>query len=153
MKHKQLSWKKGAFSCVYQISNLRKTIGSLKVSSYSSGALGQINGGRYAFKKQGLLSRTIHVIQKESQSLVASIKVNIWGNKVSVQTKEKNYIWRFRNVWQTKWTLADEKQVLVSGTRNGLNMKGNIAHKEIDEVLILISLYVKNYMIRMNSGY
>lgn len=153
MKHTQLSWKKGAFSCVYHISNFKKKIGSLQVSSYSSSASGQINGGRYAFKKQGLLSRTIHVIQKESQSLVASIKVNIWGNRVSVQTKEKNYIWRFRNIWLTKWTLADEKQVLLTGTTNGLNLKGNIAHKEIDDVLILISLYVKNYMNRTNSGY
>lgn len=149
---KELSWKKGAFSSNYLISNFKKVIGSLKVSVFTSHASGEINGDRYTFQSQGVLSRTIHVFKKECHSYVASIKVNFWGSQANVRTSEKEYTWRFRNIWQTKWSLADDKQVLVSGTTNGLNLKGNIAHKGMDDLLVLISLYLKNYMMRRNSS-
>lgn len=131
---KELHWTKGVFSNTYKISDYRKLIGSLKTEILSSNATGQIRDSRYLFKSQGLFSRTIHVFNDDSNVLIASIKMGFWGRKAHITTSDQNYIWKFKNLWQTKWALSDDKKTYLSGTYNGLISKGNIIYAEIDDL-------------------
>jgi len=148
---KELKWKKGIFSNTYQISDYRRLVGLLKVEMLRSNASGEINGEKYIFKSQGILSRTVHVIHYETYELIASIKMGFWGNKAQITTEGRNYIWEFKNLWQTKWSISDEKKTYLAGTHNNLLSKGNLAFGELDDFLVLTSIYVKDYLIRRNS--
>ena len=150
--HKELHWKKGAFSNTYKISYHKEFIGSLSTEVFRSNATGQIEEDKYVFKSQGLLSRTIHVFEYISKQKIASIKVSAWGRKAQIKTKDKQYLWNFKNFWQTKWTIADQSKTYISGTHSSLLSKGNLIYRDADNFLILVSIYIIDYLKRRNSA-
>ena len=64
-------------------------------------------------------------------------------NKAEIKIHERSYHWKYDNAWQTKWSISDEKGVLLNFA--GGMTKGSIEGNEPVDLHVLTGVFVTNY--------
>ena len=146
-----LTWKKGWFSCAYQILAGDIHIGTLKEKHFSQSAIGTIGGKRYKFRMKGLLRQQTEIIDLEENEVVGSISYSCWRPKATVTFGDQQMQWKYRNLWETKWELSD----FAGGSLyfKGCGTKGSVEMQKRDDFMVLAGLYISNYYKRMAAIY
>lgn len=142
-----LSWKKGWFSCAYQILAGDIHVGTLKEKSFSQSAIGTIDGKRYKFRMKGLLRQHTEIIDLDEDEVVGSISYSCWRPKATVNFQDQTMQWKYKNLWETKWELSDFAGGNVSF--KGCSTKGSIEMRERHDFMVLAGLYVASYYQKM----
>ncbi|MEL7146107.1 MAG: hypothetical protein AAFO69_07040 [Bacteroidota bacterium] len=149
---REISWSKNMFGNTYKLRGNDGKMGQLEINMMSRGARGSIGGQRYLFRAKGLFSRNFEMICTKTGAIIANIKFNIWGLSVRITTKDNHYTWKHSNFWQTKWHIKDNESVCVNGSSNGFMLSGSIVFRSSAEQMALAGLFIKNRIVRMNSG-
>ena len=139
----QLHWKRGALSSTYQILSKGQSIGQLQDNSFKRYSDGEIRKKKYRFHTEGLFKQHTKIIDQESSQVIGSIQYNSWMSKAEIKIHERSYHWKYDNAWQTKWSISDEKGVLLNFA--GGMRKGSIEGKDPDDLHVLTGLFVTNY--------
>lgn len=148
----EISWSKKLFSSTYELRNYRGKKGELTMEIMSGNATGSISGRRYRFRSTGLLSNVYEMICTETDALVAKIKFNSWKQKAKIITEDRQYYWKHKNFWQTKWSVFDDRREYVNCYNNSFVYGGDIVFHPSAEHMVLAGLFIKNRFVRRNSG-
>ena len=147
----EISWTKGAFSNTYKLRGYEGHGGELKLNSFNSHAKGSIGGKQYAFRAKGCLSKTIDMICQETNTIIAKIRMGNWRMMAKIDTGKHQYTWRYKNLWQTRWSVFDEQREYVTGKSNGFMTSGDIEFRPSSEEMVLAGLFIKDYYVKMSA--
>ncbi|MGB3468087.1 MAG: hypothetical protein WBA74_22570 [Cyclobacteriaceae bacterium] len=146
-----LSWSMNLFGTSFEVKNNRGSVGRLKLKPLSSVAEGFIGSKEYRFKPKGIFSTKVEVWQIGHSLPVAHIRYGTWGRKALITIDQKQYTWKYENIWQTKWSLRSNDVILIQSKDNSMFSKGTIESGSTDQLLVLICLYVKKRIDMSNS--
>lgn len=138
-----LTWKKGVFSCTYNLMAGDIHVGALKDKAFSFSSIGSIEDSRYKFQMRGHLNPKTEIIDMETNALIGEIKYSCWHRSAKIQLGDRLLHWKFNTIWENKWSLYDE-----DGTQldfSGCSTKGSVSMNEHDGLMVLIGLYISNY--------
>jgi hypothetical protein len=63
--------------------------------------------------------------------------------KATIKTKNKKSVWKYDNLWNTKWSIYDSDGIMITYTGTATS---GLIHSNTEDALILLSgLYVTNY--------
>jgi len=141
--NKQLHWKKGAFSTNYQIFSKEQSIGQLQDNAFKRYSDGEIRNKKYRFLTEGVFKQNTKIIDRESNEVIGSIQYNSWMSKADIKINNRSYHWKYDNAWQTRWSISDEKGVLLNFA--GGMTKGSIEGDDPHDLHVLTGLFVTNY--------
>jgi hypothetical protein len=144
----KLIWKSKFFKNRYEIFSHETGIGELQKSSWSRTSSGELNGKKYIFDTRGFLNKETQIIDLKDNSVIGKILFSNWRTKTTIIYRNKEYIFRYDNILNTKWSISDESGVLVNF--QSFISDGDINSSNSDEVLILAGLFIRNY-IKQNS--
>lgn len=139
----QLNWKRGAFSTTYQIFSKGQSIGQLQDNAFKRYSDGEIRKKKYRFHTEGLFKQHTKIIDQQSNKVIGSIQYNSWMSKAEIKIHNKSFHWKYDNAWQTKWSISDEKGVLLNFA--GGMTKGSIEGNDPQDLHVLSGLFVTNY--------
>ena len=139
----QLNWKKGAFSTYYKIFSRGQSIGHLHDRTFKRYSDGEIRNKKYRFQTHGVFKQHTEIIDQESHKAIGSIQYNSWMNKAEIKIQNRSYYWKYDNAWQTKWSISDEKGILLNYA--GGMTKGSIEGENPNDLPVLCGLFVTNY--------
>jgi hypothetical protein len=139
----QLYWKRGAFSTTYQIFSKGQSIGQLHDSAFKRYSDGEIRHKKYRFHTEGMFKQHTKIIDQESNKVIGSIQYNSWMSKAEIKIHDRSYHWRYDNVWQSKWSISDDKGILLNFA--GGMTKGRIEGDHPEDLHVLTGLFVTNY--------
>lgn len=146
-----LNWKKGAFSCNYQLLSQGKKVGNLKDFSLKQKAIGELDGKKYEFRTTGMLTSKTDIIDLESGKQVGKISFNCWSPEAKIQVGDQISHWGFTNIWQSKWGVFSEGKHPLNFQGN--SFKGSVEVEEHAEVKVLAGLFISNYFWSMAAVY
>lgn len=139
----QLYWKRGVFSPTYQILSDGQPIGHLHDNGFKRYSEGEIRQKKYRFHTEGLFKQHTKIIDQKSNEVIGSIQYNSWMSKAEIKIYGSSYHWKYDNAWQTKWSISDEKGVLLYFA--GGMTKGSIEGNDPQDLHLLTGLFVTNY--------
>jgi len=139
----RLIWKRGAFSTTYQILSNGQSIGQLQDNAFKRYSDGEIRQKKYRFHTEGMFKQKTQIIDLESNEVIGSIEYNSWMNKAEIKIHDSSYHWKYDNAWQTKWSISDEKGVLLNFA--GGMTKGSIEGNDPVDLHVLTGVFVTNY--------
>jgi len=145
----ELTWKKGWFSCAYQILAGDMSVGALKEKTFQRASIGAIGNKRYKFRTKGILKPYTEIIDLDEHQVIGRISFSCWMPKATVQLGEQTMYWRYQNLWETKWELND-----FEGNRlafKGCQTKGKVTMTNKDELMVLVGLFISNYYQKMTT--
>lgn len=143
-----LKWKKQLFSSTYSIYSNNQFVGKLKDKSFSQKAIGEFNGKEYTFKTKGFFNQNTEIIDNEKNKVIGKITYSNWKTKATLSIIDKSIYWKYDNVWNTKWSLFDNKGIEIKYT--GTSSSGQIESNTDDALLLLSGLFVTNYYWQMS---
>jgi hypothetical protein len=138
-----LSWKKSAFSSTYRIYSGDESIGQLQYASLKKTSRGNIRGKHYLFTTKGFFKQETLILDGETDKPIGNIEYGSWRTKASIRLSGRTVNWKYDNLWQTRWSLFDERGVHMSFA--GGATKGTIEYDQPDDLLLLTGLFVTNY--------
>ena len=138
-----LSWRRGALSTTYRIFSNERQIGRLKNPGFKQTSEGRINKKKYRFTTRGVFKQETQIMDGDSNKVIGKITYNAMMTKATIKLGDRTITWKYNNGWQTRWSLYNEEGILMKFS--GRSTKGTIACEEIDELLVLIGLFVTNY--------
>ena len=139
----KFSWKKGLFSSLYKIYSNGQQIGILKDKMFSQTSNGEINGEKYTFKTKGIFKQHTEIIDNQEEKVIGQISYNNWMTKATISIFDKTFIWKYENIWNTKWSVIDSEGNSINYT--GDSTSGKIESTLEDDLLLLTGLFVTNY--------
>ena len=139
----QLFWKRRAFSTTYEIHSTGQKIGWLRDEAFKQTSDGEIRQKSYRSKTEGLFKQLTHIIDQETHEVIGSIEYSSWMTKATIKLHDRVLQWKYDNRWQTKWSISDEKGVLLNFA-GGMN-KGSIEGNDPQDLHVLTGLFVTNY--------
>jgi len=138
-----LNWKRGTFSTTYRIFSGENAIGQLQNQSFKKTALGSIHQKRYTFNTKGVFKQETQILDGDSHKLIGTITYGSMMTRATVRFSDRTVYWKYDNTWQTKWSLFNEKGILMKFS--GRATSGTIECDDPDELLVLCGLFVTNY--------
>lgn len=138
-----LGWKKGILASTYRIFSGNVQVGELKNHSFKQQASASLYNQAYRFEAQNFFNQSTFIIDTETNVKIGTIVYNAWHTKATITIFKKQYDWKFNNIWNTQWSLFDNKKLLVDNV--GSSGSGKIESTDAEPLLILSSLYVTNY--------
>jgi|TARA_B110000285_G_C14639462_1_gene386931 hypothetical protein len=139
----KFSWKKGLFSSLYKIYSNGQQIGILKDKMFSQTSNGEINGEKYTFKTKGIFKQHTEIIDNQEEKVIGQISYNNWMTKATISIFDKTFIWKYENIWNTKWSVIDSEGNSIN--YSGDSTSGKIESTLEDDLLLLTGLFVTNY--------
>lgn len=143
-------WKKKFFSPTYELFISDNKIGELKQNMFSETVYGKINNSNYKFKKKGIFSSKIEIIDLKSKNLIGKIKFNSLGNKGDIFINQQKTEWKSDSFWGNKWSIRKNNKKLIEYKTSNLN-KGNIKSTIENDLLLILGLFSFNYYKRIAS--
>lgn len=139
----KLNWKKGTFSSTYKLYAKGKEIGELVDKNFSSITIGSLLNRKFRFETKGFLKQTTDVIDVESNKKIGDITYNGFCSKATATFNNETFIWKYENIWNSKWSFNQREKALVIAT---LSSKGGTAVSRTEEAVYLITaLFINNY--------
>jgi hypothetical protein len=138
-----LNWNKKIFSSRYVIYEKGSQVGTLKSNSFSQKVYGELYRKSYTFRVKGFLKQEAEIIEDDSQRVVGLITFSSFRAKANLQFEGNNVLWKYDNLWSTKWSLTDETGLIIkydssfTGGQIESNLKGSL--------LLLAGLFITNY--------
>ncbi len=142
-----INWKKGIFSSKYKLFSENEKIGELKEKAFSSCAYGSLDEKQVKFKKKGIFSSTIEIMDQTLDENVGHIKFNAWGNKAKIFFEDRELQWKYDNFWGTKWSILENGQAVARYKSS--TTSGEIESAIDDEFLLLAGLFVYNHYVQI----
>jgi len=136
-------WRKSFISSTYRIYSEGRQIGFLKEQIFAQTANGELNGKKYTFRTKGFLNQKTDIIDDRSGDTIGGIKYNAWMTKATLLFGERKILWKYNNIWNTKWSLYDSENNKIDYT--GSTTGGHIESTIEDDLLLLTGLFVTNY--------
>ncbi|MBN2863815.1 MAG: hypothetical protein JXN62_11670 [Bacteroidales bacterium] len=144
------TWKTKFFSREYEIYLYDQPAGKLNKQGWSRKSYGEMNGRKVAFEVKRIFKPLTDIIDLENNSVIGSIIIFPWKRKSTVIYQEKEYLWKFDNFWNTRWSMEDKKGNRIK--YHSRFLKGNIDSYISDEVLILSGFFLRNYFIQRSAA-
>lgn len=144
-----LNWKKGLLSCSFKLMEGGNDVGFLKGKSFGQSAEGEVFGNRYGFNTYGVFRKETEILDGKDGSVIGKVKFDCWMPKARIEIGDKTYYWKFKNIWETRWEIYDDKGTQVSFC--GHSMKGKAVSVETEEILSLVGLFVSNFYWEMSG--
>ena len=138
-----LRWEKGFFSSTYSIFSDSQLIGQLKDKTFSQSTDGELNGTKFTFKTKGFLRQKTEIIDTLDNKVIGEITYNNWMTKADLMIGKKKYLWKYDNLWNTRWRIFDSEGTEIK--YSGSSKRGQIYSNTDDPLLILSGLVVTNY--------
>lgn len=66
-----------------------------------------------------------------------------WMTKATISIFDKTFIWKYENIWNTKWSVIDSEGISIN--YSGDSTSGKIESTLEDDLLLLTGLFVTNY--------
>ena len=66
-----------------------------------------------------------------------------WMTKATISIFDKTFIWKYENIWNTKWSVIDSEGNSIN--YSGDSTSGKIESTLEDDLLLLTGLFVTNY--------
>ena len=143
-----LQWKKSFFSSTYRIYSNGLLIGQLEEKTFSKSDIGILNGEKYLFKSRGFLSRYTEIVNAKDQTVIGKITYSDWRSKATLTTLNKEAIWKYDNVWNTRWSISNSSGIEIKYACS--TTTGKIESNTDDALLLLSGLVVTNYFQQMS---
>ncbi len=143
----ELRWKEGFFSSKYHLLREDEEVGEMNFKLFSSTEDGLLNSERYLFKRKGVFNNKVEIIESESQEVVGEIIYHSLKSEAEVELGEKRYLWKFDNLWSSKWSLNDGEEALIN--YRSKFMKGQLNSSTENNILILSGLHIYSYYLRV----
>ena len=144
-----LKWKKPIFGCSFKIFSDNNQVGQLKDSEFSRTATGSLNDQHLKFTTKGHLHPRVEIRDVNTNEIVGKISYNVWYPKAQIVYKDQVAIWKFSNLWETRWGLSNRQGLKLAF--NGHAHKGSIKLNETNDALVLAGLYISNYYWRLTA--
>ncbi len=139
----KLNWRRRLFSNTCEIYSHGTPVGRLNENTWKHLAYGELNRKKYIFKTTGFFKQETMIINTDTQKSVGKITYNFWKTKAEINYFDRVMNWRYDNSWNTRWSIVDSSGVKFK--YQGTHTKGTIDLEELDELLILTGLHIKNY--------
>jgi len=147
MVQNNFNWKKGIFSDTYRVYSNNQHIGELKNRTFSQSSPGKINGNSYTFRTKGFFKQHTEIIDNSDNSVIGEIAYSNWMTKAFISINEREHIWKYDNIWNTKWSIRDSDNEIIN--YKGSSSSGQIESDANNDLLLLTGLYVTNYYWQM----
>jgi hypothetical protein len=144
----RLTWKKKVLNNIYEIFRDETKIGELINKYWSGTSFGELNSKKFKFTTKGFINQEAQITDPNDESVIGMILFSNWKTKTKIVCKNKEFVWRYDNILNTKWSISDESGVLVNYQSSAFD--GDIVATTSDELLILSGLFIRNY-IRQHS--
>ena len=141
---KTIEWKKKLFGDDYTLFENNSMIGELKYNSFKGKAHGELHGKQFDFSNKGFLKQNTWISETNQEGMISNIKFDSWRTMAEIIYLGKKYIWKSESAWESSRVIicADRPILRITGG----STKGNIElFEEVDEMLVLASLYLCNY--------
>lgn len=144
-----LNWKKPLLGCSFKLFSNKIEVGQLKDSEFSKSAFGTLNDQNLKFTKKSHFHSRTEIRDIAANEIVGKISFNSWYPKAKIEYKGQVAIWKFRNIWETRWGLSNNQGLNLAFT--GHAHKGSVKLTEANDALVLAGLYVSNYYWRLSA--
>ncbi len=139
----KLNWKKATFSDTYKLYDNGREVGELVDKTFSSISTGSLLNKKFRFETKGFLKQTTDVFDVETNKKVGNITYNGFGSKATATFNNETFVWKYENIWNSKWSFNQKEKALVTAT---LSSKGGTAVSRTEEAVYLITaLFINNY--------
>lgn len=139
-----LKWEKNILSNLDdKIYSNNQLIGLLRNSVFSQKTHGELNGKRYIFQTKGFLNQHTDIIDSLENRVVGEITYNSWMTKASISINDKQFNWRYSNLWNSKWSISNSEEVSIN--YSGRSISGQIDSNTSNALLLLTGLFIFNY--------
>ncbi|QGY42238.1 hypothetical protein GM418_00775 [Maribellus comscasis] len=139
----KITWSKNLFSCTYKLFESGKPIGYLINRTFSNTYEATILGEKYTFLSQGFFKQNTKIIDREKNTVVGKIVYNTWMNGATITIDDNKFLWKFDNIWNTKWSLVNKQgeRIIFQGSSG----HGKIISELENPLYLMCGLYVTNY--------
>ncbi len=141
-------WEKRFLSLTYELFLNENKTGELKQEMFGKTVFVKINESNYKFKKKGIFSSEIEIIDLKSKNLIGKIKFNSWTNKAEIFLTEQKFEWKSDSFWGNKWSIREYDKKLIEYKTSGLS-GGNIKSTIENDLLLISGLFAFNYYKRI----
>ena len=143
----KLNWKKGTFSNTYKLYSNGREVGELAEKSFSSNAIGILLNKKFRFETSGFLKQTTNIIDIESNKKVGDITYNGFCSKATATFNNDTFVWKYENVWNTKWSFNQNDKKLVTSSVSFSS--GTVESKTEEAIYLLTALFIDTYYRKM----
>ena len=138
----KITWNKSLFSGTYKIYQRGKPIGFLVNRTFSNTYDANIFDEKYTFLSQGFFKQNTKIIDRQKNTVIGKIEYNTWMNRAIITIDDTKFLWKFDNMWNTKWSLVNKQNERISF--QGTSRNGEIISEVENPLCFLCGLYVTN---------
>lgn len=140
----QFTWKTKLFSKSFKILHNDAESGEIRKESWSRKVNGRLFNTSLLFETKGFFRQQTNIINLKDNTSIGQIIFNKWKARSIVEYNGREFQWQFDNFFRTKWSLGNENGPMIKFHSHGF--KGTITCYTKDEVLILATFFVRNYI-------
>ncbi len=137
-------WKTRFFSKKFNIYQNDQLKGELFKEGLSGKVTGELNTKRFQFETKGFFKFETTITDLQRHIVAGKITFLRGKNGTTILYKDRQYKWKFENFICSRWSLSDERKVLIKYHSNAFT--GMIESYTSDELLILSGFYIRNYL-------
>lgn len=137
-------WKTKFFSKKFEIYQNEILRGELFKEGLSRKVTGELNTKRFQFETKGIFKYEITITDLQKHIDAGKILITWKKGGTCINYNGKEYKWKFENFICSRWSLSDDRRVLVKYHSNGFS--GLIESYTGDELLILSGFFIRNFI-------
>lgn len=92
---------------------------------------------------KGFLKQKAEIIEDNTQKVIGLIVFSNFRTKVHVQFEGKSVLWKYDNLWCTKWSFTDQTGLIL--TCDGSFTAGRIDSSFENVSLLLVGFFITHY--------
>lgn len=144
-------WKTKFFSRKFEIFQNEILKGELFKAGLSRKVTGELNAKRFQFETKGIFKNETTITDLQRHTGAGKILITWKKNGTVIVYNGKEYKWKFENFLCSRWSLSDDRRVLIKYHSNAFS--GMIESYTGDELLILSGFFIRNFIRqRQNRG-
>jgi len=137
-------WKTKLFSKKFEIYQNDILKGELFKEGFSRKVTGELNTRRFRFETKGIFKYETTITDLQRHIDAGKILITWKKDGTVIMYGGKVYKWKFENFICSRWSLSDDRKVLIKYHSNAFS--GLIESYTGDELLILAGFFIRNFI-------
>lgn len=149
-KH-NIYWTKDAFSLNYTFFKDGEEVGFIEDKLTNRSSKGSILGKKYLFENEGFFKPRINILDLQEKIIAGRVDFHRLLPKANMVLNNTLYGWKFTNMIQTRWELADRSGLVLVSADSRKEGYCTIEDPETP-LLLLSSLIIRNFFTKQGQA-
>jgi len=139
---KFINWKSNWFNSNFELFVDGLQQGAITFSTWKSDAEATFENDQYLFKNIGVWQSKTHVIDRNTNEVMAIITYDSWKSKAIISlTSGEQYEWKSTSFWKSQFVISNNKDANI--TYSSSSKSGSISSDTDNALLITAGLFIK----------